>query len=98
MHCKLADPEENEDMYWNIPLDVSTDDEVDESESYPDTNSDKWYHGSSHFENDFLWLYYSHAQHGWMCKICEKYPYNAGPARGAFSVCPCVNTEHSTRV
>ena len=31
-----------------------------------------------------------------MCKICEKYPYNAGPARGAFSVRPCVNTEHPT--
>ena len=59
-------------------------------------NSDKRYHGSSEFENDFPWLYYSHAHHGWMCKICEKYPYNAGPARGPFSVRDCVNTEHPT--
>ena len=95
MHCGLAEPEEK-DMYWNIPLDVSTDDEVDQSESYTDVNSDKRYHGSSQFENDFPWLYYSHAQHGWMCKICEKYPYNAGPARSPFSVRPCVNTEHPT--
>ena len=29
-----------------------------------------------------------------MCKICEKYQYNAGPARDAFSVRPCVNMEH----
>ena len=81
-------------MYWNIPLDLSTDDEVDQSESYTDVNSDKRYHGSSQFENDFPWFYYSHAQHGWMCKISEKYPYNADPAGGAFSVRPCVNTEH----
>ena len=46
MHCELAEPEEK-DMYWNIPLDVSTDDEVDQSESYTDVNSDKRYHGSS---------------------------------------------------
>ena len=83
-------------MYRNIPLDVSKDDEVDQSESYTDVNSDKRYHGSSQFENDFPWLHYSHAQHGWMCKIYEKYPYNAGPARGSFSVRPCVNTEHPT--
>ena len=31
-----------------------------------------------------------------MCKICEKYPYNAGPARSPFSVRPCVNTEQPT--
>ena len=79
MHCKLAEPKENKDMYWNIPLDVSTDDEVDESESYPDATSDKWYHGSSHFENDFPWLYYSHAQHvqdlrkiSVQCRSCKK--------------------------
>ena len=95
MHCELAEPEEK-DMYWNIPLDVSTDDEVDQSESYTDVDSGKRYHGSSQFENDFPWLYYSHAQHGWMCKICEKYPYNAGPARSPFSVRPCVNTEQPT--
>ena len=35
---------------------------------------------------------------GWMWKICEKYPYNAGPARGAISVRPCVNTENPTHV
>ena len=93
MHCELAEAEENEDMYWNISLDVSTDDEIDESESYPDANSDKQHHGSSDFENDFPWLYYLHAQHGWMCKICKKYPYNAGSARSPFSVRPCVNTE-----
>ena len=29
------------------------DDEVDQSESYPDVNSGKQYHGSSQFENDF---------------------------------------------
>ena len=39
--------------YCNIPLHVKTDDEVDESKSYPDVNcSDKQY-GSSQFKNDF---------------------------------------------
>ena len=49
--CTYA--EANDDMYWNIPLNVSIDDEVDQSESYPDVNSGKQYHGSSQFENDF---------------------------------------------
>ena len=31
MYCEPAEPEGNVDMYWNIPLDVSTDDEVDET-------------------------------------------------------------------
>ena len=64
MYCEPAEPEGNADMYWNIPLDVSTDDEVDESERYPDVNNNKRYHGSSQFENNFPWLYYSHAEHG----------------------------------
>ena len=37
-------------------------------------------------------------QHGWMCKTSKKYSSNAGLARGAFSVCPCVNTKHPTHV
>ena len=41
-------------------------------------------------------FHYSHAQNCKMCKICEKYQYNAGPARDAFSVRPCVNMEHPT--
>ena len=53
MHCKLVELEEKDYMHWNIPLEVSTDDEVDQSESYTDVNSDKRYHGSSQFENDF---------------------------------------------
>ena len=73
MHFEPAEPEGKGDMYWNIPLDVSTVNEIDQIKSYPDVTSDKQYHGSQ-FENDFPWLYYSHARHGWMCKIC-----NAGP-------------------
>ena len=56
VHCELAEPEENDDMYWYIPLDVSTDDEVYQSESYTDVNSDKRYHDSSQFENNFPWF------------------------------------------
>ena len=29
-----------------------------------------------------------------MCKICEKYPYSAGPSKGAFSTRSCENTTH----
>ena len=83
--------------YVNISLDVETDDKVDESKSYPDVNSDKHDHGSQ-FENDLRWLYYLQVQHGWMCKTSKKYSSNAGLARGAFSVCPCVNTKHPTHV
>ena len=35
-------------------------------------------------------------QHGWRCKICRKYPYNAGPVRDAFPVYPCVKMKHPT--
>ena len=56
MHCEPAEPEGKGDMYWNIPLDVSTVNEIDQIKSYPDVTSDKQYHGSQ-FENDFPWLY-----------------------------------------
>ena len=58
--------------------------------------SDKRFYGSSKYEEDFRWLYYSQAFQGWMCKICEKYPYNGGTSKGAFSARPCKNTTHPT--
>ena len=39
--------------YCNIPLHVKTDDEVDESKSYPDVNCSGKQYGSSQFKNDF---------------------------------------------
>ena len=31
---------------------------------------------------------------GWMCKVCELYPYSTGPSMGAFSTRSCDNTSH----
>ena len=59
-----------------------------------DEKSDKRYYGSSKYEEDHIWLYYSEVHRGWMCKICEKYPYSAGPSKGAFSTRSCENTTH----
>ena len=57
MYCKPAEPEKYDDMYWNIPLDIETDDEAVENKSYPDVNSsNKQYYGSQS-ENDFPWLH-----------------------------------------
>ena len=36
----------------------------------------------------------SHRHRGWMCKVCEKYPYAGGRSKGAFSTRPCANTSH----
>ena len=57
VHCKHVEPEKYDDMYWNIPLDIETDDEAVENKSYPDVNSsNKQYYGSQS-ENDFPWLH-----------------------------------------
>ena len=45
--------------------------------------SDKRYSGSK-YEEDHSWLYLFHTHGGWMCKICEKYPYSGGSSNGAF--------------
>ena len=57
VHCKPAEPEGKGDMYWNIPLDVSTVNEIDQIKSYPDVTSDKQYHGSQ-FEDTEISKYW----------------------------------------
>ena len=88
-----VEPELENEIYWNIPSEKISDSEEGSSdqqdfmtEKCKVEKSDKRYYGSSSYEEDFSWLYFSQAKHGWMCKICEKYPYNAGPSKGAFSI------------
>ena len=71
----------------------SEDDEQAEAVTFSE-KEDKSCYGSTTWEEDYKWLYYSQSKRGWMCKICELYPYSSGPSRGAFSTKPCVNTTH----
>ena len=99
VHCEPAEPEANNDMYWNITLDVSTEDEVDQSESYPDVNSDRRYHNSSQFENGFPWMYYSHAQHWLDVQDMRKMSVQCRPCKRCFFSSPlCQYGTPKTRV
>lgn len=67
---------------------------LDEDQLPTCSKSDKRLFNSSKYEEDFPWLYMSHQHRGWMCKVCEKYPYAGGRSKGAFSTRPCANTTH----
>ena len=97
---------ENEDTstdyeYWNIPREIeesSASEEECTALSFASERADKQLAGSSSYEDDYQWLYFSHTKRGWMCKICEVYPYSGGSSKGAFSTRPCLNTSHPNHV
>ena len=93
-----AEQELIDEEYWNIPNENIDSDEDGEGEFLIQKKiaekSDKRYYGSSKYEEDYQWLYFSQHHQGWMCKICEKYPYNGGQSHGAFSTRACQNTKH----
>ena len=87
----------DDEYYWSILSDIeeassSEDDEQAEAVTFSEKGDKRCY--SSTTGEDYKWLYYSQSKRGWMCKICELYPYSSGPSRGAFSTKPCVNTTH----
>ena len=87
--------------YWNIPREIE---ESSASEkgctlaSFPSERAGKQLAGSSSYEEDYQWLYFSQTKRGWMCKVCEIYPYSGGSSNGAFSTKPCLNTSHPNHV
>ena len=93
-----------DEEYWNHLLEeinaISSDDSDAESEilfsqsKSLSEKSDKRYSGSSKYDEDHSWLHFSRTHRGWMCKICEKYPYSGGSSKGAFSTRACENTTH----
>ena len=97
---------ENEDTstdyeYWNIPREIeesSASEEECTALSFASERADKQLAGSSSYEDDYQWLYFSHTKRGWMCKICEVYPYSGGSSKGALSTRPCLNTSHPNHV
>lgn len=84
--------------YWKESLigeySDSDDEDHEERASEVQMPTDKRYYGSTKYEEDHSWLYYSQVHKGYMCKICEKYPYSSGRSKGAFSTRPCMNTKH----
>ena len=68
---------ENEDTstdyeYWNIPREIeesSASEEECTALSFASERADKQLAGSSSYEDDYQWLYFSHTKRGWMCKI-----------------------------
>ena len=97
---------ENEDIstdyeYWNIPREIE---ESSASEKgctpapFPSERAGKQLAGSSSSEEDYQSLYFSQTKRGWMCKICEIYPYSGGSSNRAFSTKPCLNTSHRNHV
>ena len=89
--------DEEDSEYWNIPREIDESSDSDEEIApmvLSSQRSDKRCYGSSKYEDDHQWLYYSQSKAGWMCKICELYPYSGGPGKGAFSTRPCLNTSH----
>ena len=99
-----AEEEVIDEDYWNHPLEeinaTSSDDSSGESgnlfsqSKLLSQKSYKKYSGPSKYEGHHSWLYFSQTHRGWMCKICEKYPYSAGASKGAFSTRACENTIH----
>ena len=83
-----------DEEYWNHPLEeinaTSSDDSDAESRNLflqpklLSEKSDKKNSGCSKYEEDHSRLYFSKTHRGWMCKICEKYPYRGGASKGAF--------------
>ena len=98
--------DENEDTstdheYWNIPGETeesSASEEKCTALPFASERADKQLAGSSSYEDDYQWLYFSHTKRGWMCKICEVCPYSGGSSKGAFSTRPCLNTSHPNHV
>ena len=93
---------ENEDIstdyeYWNIPREI---DESSASEEectpvpFASERADKRLAGSSSYEDDYQWLYFSQTERGWMCRIYEVHPYSGGSSKEAFSTRSCLNTSH----
>ena len=99
-----AGEEVTDEEYWNHPLEdinaTSSDDSDAESgnlfsqSKLLSEKSDKRYSGSSKYEQDHSWLYFSQTHRGWTCKICEKYPYSGGLSKGAFSTRAWENITH----
>ena len=97
-----AEEEVIDEEYWNHSLKeinaTSSDDSDAESGNLLSQSkllsekSDKRYSGSSKYEENHSWLYFSQTHRGWMCKICEKYSYSGKKSKGAFSTRACENT------
>ena len=63
----------------------------------PQVTSKKRCLNSRKYEEDFLWVYWSHKHCGWMCKICEMYPTTAGHSKSAFLALSASNIAHPGR-
>ena len=93
------DSVENDEEYWKTPRNIVDSSGSEEGEGIIlNTRNDKRCCGSSKHEEDHKWLYFSQSLKGWMCKVCEMYPYSTGPSMGAFSTRPCENTSHPSHV
>ena len=89
-----AEEEVIDEDYWNHPLEeinaTSSDDSSAESgnlfsqSKLLSQKSYKKYSGPSKYEEHHSWLYFSKTNRGWMCKICEKYPYSGGASKELF--------------
>ena len=90
---------ENDQENWSTPRNIVYSFGSEEEEVIIlNTRSDKRCYGSSKYEEDHKWLYFSQSLKGWMCEVCEMYPYSTGPSVGAFSTRPCENNSHSFHV
>ena len=58
---------------------------------------DKYCYGSMISNEDHRWLYFSQSFKGWMCTICEIYPYSSGSTKGAFST-HHIHVMHSSNI
>ena len=86
---------EIDEEYWNTPQNIDDSSGSEEEEGIIlNTRSDKRCYGSSKYEKDHKWLYFSQSLKGWVCKVYEMYPYSTGPSKGAFSTTPSENTSH----
>ena len=51
-------------------------------------------YGSTRYVEDQRWLYFSQSIKGWVCKVCEMYPYSSGQSKDAFSARSCQISSH----